>query len=312
MAGENIKEILRDVCAAKFDSGEPTDIAPPSTGGFNDSLFFTLDEREMVFRMAPHEEQGFLFYERNMLAQEPALHEVIQRQTDIPVAQIHVYDDSRQVAPRPYIIMQRLPGRPLSSAYGVDPGEVFRQVGRHLRQLHAITAQQYGYIGEHHPMPPAPDWTSAFEVMWNKLLDDVVDCDGYTEAEADLFRRLFQQDRHLFEPGVPAALLHMDIWHENILVDDHGQVTGLIDWDRALWGDVEIEFAVLDYCGISTPEFWQGYGQQRDTSPAAQKRGIYYYLYEMQNYIVIRRARSNNPQAAQRYRQAALQIAARM
>lgn len=41
----------------------------------------------------------------------------------------------------------------------------------------------------------------------------------------------------------------------NILIDNQGSVTGIVDFDRALWGDVEIEFAVLDYCGISEPAF---------------------------------------------------------
>ncbi|WP_256973118.1 aminoglycoside phosphotransferase family protein [Nostoc sp. T09] len=59
-------------------------------------------------------------------------------------------------------------------------------------------------------------------------------------------------------------LLHMDVWFQNILVDSAGNVTGLVDFDRALWGDPEIEFAVLDYCGISEPAFWRGYGRERD------------------------------------------------
>ncbi|OUL36382.1 hypothetical protein BV372_08175 [Nostoc sp. T09] len=59
-------------------------------------------------------------------------------------------------------------------------------------------------------------------------------------------------------------MLHMDVWFQNILVDSAGNVTGLVDFDRALWGDPEIEFAVLDYCGISEPAFWRGYGRERD------------------------------------------------
>ena len=42
------------------------------------------------------------------------------------------------------------------------------------------------------------------------------------------------------------------------LVDANNKVTGLIDWDRALYGDPEIEYAVLDVCGISKPAFWEG------------------------------------------------------
>ena len=49
-----------------------------------------------------------------------------------------------------------------------------------------------------------------------------------------------------FDRPITPRLLHMDVWSQNILIDEEGNVTGLVDFDRALWGDVEIEFAVLD------------------------------------------------------------------
>ena len=83
-------------------------------------------------------------------------------------------------------------------------------------------------------------------------------------------RRLLDRHAEVFDRPVPASLLHMDVWAENILADERGRLTGLIDWDRACWGDPEIEFAVLDYCGISEPPFWEGYGAV--TGPLARGR----------------------------------------
>ena len=83
---------------------------------------------------------------------------------------------------------------------------------------------------------------------------------------------------------------------------NEGRVTGIVDWDRALWGDPEIEFAVLDYCGISEPAFWRGYGKARDESPEAKLRWLFYYLYELQKYIVIRTLRSKRPHEAATYK----------
>ncbi len=85
-------------------------------------------------------------------------------------------------------------------------------------------------------------------------------------------------------------------------------VDELIDWDRALWGDVEIEFAVLDYCGISQPAFWEGYGRQRDFSGEAPARNVFYLLYELQKYIVIRAGRNNDPASAGRYKDQVMQV----
>jgi fructosamine-3-kinase len=131
----------------------------------------------------------------------------------------------------------------------------------------------------------------------------------YSRDEAAMMRDLLDRHLALFDRPVPSSLLHMDIWHQNILVDEAGNVTGLVDWDRALWGDPEIEFAVLDYCGISGPAFWEGYGRERDLSPAARIRRVFYLLYELQKYIVIRQGRNRDPAGARRYKQQVMQLA---
>ncbi|MBN1231169.1 MAG: phosphotransferase [Anaerolineales bacterium] len=52
---------------------------------------------------------------------------------------------------------------------------------------------------------------------------------------------------------------------QNLLVDEEDNITGIVDFDKALWGDVESKFAVLDYCEISDRPFWEGYGKERDS-----------------------------------------------
>jgi fructosamine-3-kinase len=145
--------------------------------------------------------------------------------------------------------------------------------------------------------------------MWNLLLDDVVDCGAYTPDEAQWMRLLLESNLDHFQHPVVPRLLHMDVWSQNILIGDGGQVTGLVDFDRALWGDVEIEFAVLDYCGISEAAFWEGYGQRRDVSHPAMLRRLFYLLYEVQKYMPIRIWRRNDPEGAQRYKEQSFALA---
>jgi aminoglycoside phosphotransferase (APT) family kinase protein len=161
-------------------------------------------------------------------------------------------------------------------------------------------------------MPPQPMWGAAFGVMWNKLLDDAVACGCYAPEQAHRLRELYEVHRHSFTHEVQPRLLHMDIWSENILVDADGHVTGLVDFDRALWGDPEIEFAVLDYCGVSEPPFWSGYGVERDVSPAAQIRHVFYLLYELQKYMPIAVWRRRDVARARTYRPQALSLVARL
>lgn len=283
---------------------------PIPTGKHNTSYFVRGAGPDLVLRISPPDDAGFLFYERRMMAQEPPLHALLRAETSVPVPEILAYDDSRRLLDRDYLLLERLPGRPLTdvalSAVRLDG--LFEQVGACLAQMHTLVADRYGYLGAHRPMVPQPTWVEAFVLMWGKLLNDIVACGGYTPQEADAFRDLLRIYRPHFDRPVPASLLHMDVWSQNILVDDGGRLTGLLDLDRALWGDPEIEFAVLDYCGISEPGFWRGYGRARDTSFSAQVRARFYTLYELQKYIVIRLWRRNDPAEALQYKRQAFAL----
>ncbi|MBD3882404.1 aminoglycoside phosphotransferase family protein [Phormidium tenue FACHB-886] len=293
-------------------------LVPIVTGKHNSSFWVVAGQNRWVLRVAPPDSTGLLFYERQMMRQEPSLHELIRSRTAIPVAEIITADFTRVHLDRDYLLMSALQGIPLSDAALSAPQreQTLQQVGSYLRQLHELTAPDclgistYGYIGSHHPMEPQPIWAEAFRVMWNLLLDDVVASRCYTPDDRQLISNLLEQHITHFNYTDSPRLLHMDVWSQNILVDIAGNATGLVDFDRALWGDPEIEFAVLDYCGISEPAFWQGYGQARDQSNAAQIRQRFYLLYELQKYMPIAVWRRQDPQRALYFKQKSLALAA--
>jgi len=305
-------EDLRRAVGKHVDDPQAT-FEPIRTGHFNTSYFVRTRDGDLVLRIAPPDDTGVLFYERRMMAQEPEVHDLVRTHTSVPVAEILAYDTTRDVLDRDFLLMRRLPGEALSEV-SLSPRSVervFTQVGEALAQIHGLRRDRYGYLGAHRCMEPQPDWPRAFTVMCNRLIDDIERCDGYDAGEAAFLRRLL--DTHIgalpHHPG--ACLLHMDIWAQNILCDRDGNLTGLVDFDRALWGDPEIEFAVLDYCGVSVPAFWSGYGQARDASPEAHVRQLFYYLYEVQKYIVIERLRRGNAARADQYRQHVRDLLAR-
>jgi aminoglycoside phosphotransferase (APT) family kinase protein len=305
--------LARAVAAHVDVEPEKLTLSRCSTGKFNTTYFVGGGPEPLVLRIAPPDDPSrYLFYEYRMMKQEPAIHEAVQAQTDTPVPRILAFDESREHLDTDFLVMERLPGTPASEYAGLTRrtfDSVLRRIGECLRQVHDITGDQYGYVGPHAPMEPQTDWPSAFHIMWNLLIDDTVRCGGYTDEEGDRMRALLDAHAAVFERDVPVSLLHMDVWAQNILIGDDGQLTGLVDWDRGLWGDPEIEFAVLDYCGISEPAFWEGYGRERDLSPEARVRGTFYLLYELQKYILIRRVRGGDPAAADGYRRRAFQIA---
>lgn len=307
---------IREALQRKLNTSDIR-LTPLATGRHNSAYWVETPDSRYVLRIAPPDETGLLFYERRMMRQEPRLHELVLSRTSIPAARIVAHDFTRELLPRDYLLMNVLPGRPLSEASlsWRQVENVLRQTGACLRQLHSLIATDclgthaFGYLGEHRPMEPQPSWQEAFAVMWSKLLADVHACGAYDTSEVSDAEKLFERHRSVFTHEVQPRLLHMDVWSENILVDDAGNVTGLVDFDRALWGDPEIEFAVLDYCGISEPPFWEGYGSPRDQSDAAQLRRLFYLAYELQKYMPIYAwRRPNSGQAVRRYKRQAEEL----
>ena len=92
---DSIDEIFRQ--KMRVAVGE---ITPITTGKFNSSYIVAADKKEYVIRIAPDPESVFLFYERNMMAQEPGIHKLLLDKTDVPLPRIHVYDHNRSIIPR--------------------------------------------------------------------------------------------------------------------------------------------------------------------------------------------------------------------
>lgn len=275
-----------------------SNITQITTGKFNKTYIaeYSDSNDKVVLRIAPHDSAGFLFYEKNMMAQEPDIHRVVREKTSVPVPQIFIYDDTRTLVDRDFMIMEFIEGTPLSEAVVSSKSrkKIMEQTGAYLRELHKFCQEdQYGYLGRHNCMKPQNNWKSAFYIMWNKLIDDIEYCGVYNDDNARLAREAVEICISSFQRNIPASLLHMDIWAQNILVDDNGNIKGIVDWDRALWGDPEIEYAVLDYCGFNNSSFWKGYGIKPEYNYNAKIRGVFYHLYEVQKYLVIRTLRGN-------------------
>jgi len=106
---------------------------------------------------------------------------------------------------------------------------------------------------------------------------------------------------------------HGDLWVTKLLVERDGKVTGVLDLDRACWGDIEWGLAIAEYCGVTQEAFWQGYGQviDRYSGPASVRR-MFYLLYEHQKYIVVSMSTlRGDPAGARRYAKESLAVMAR-
>ena len=165
------------------------------------------------------------------------------------------FDDSREDADVPYMVLERAPGADLAEvmAAGGTAGGVFREVGRELARLHRVTPvgesatesarKPTGVPVEYDPDVGAP----------RRLVEGLL-ADGMLDGEAA--RRLGGWFDRLAEriPG-PASrvLVHGDIAPQDLLVrpgPDSPVLTGIVDWGDAMWADPAVELAKTP-CGAS-------------------------------------------------------------
>lgn len=276
LADGTIKRMLHK---SGFDESR---VSPIGAGLYNDSYTIDSGRGRFVLRVAPPDSSPKLFYEVDMMKSEVTIHRLVREHTDVPVPEIVYHDFSREVIDRDYLFMEYLEGRP-----GLFDE---RELGRYVRQIHAIQAEQYGY--PERAAPTAKSWPAIFFTYVELIFKDCLSCGVIDRSEQKHFMAIYKKHAETIV-DVSSSLLHLDLWTQNILTI-HGKISAILDFDRGLYGDPELEFAVLDTYGYSTPEFFEGYGEPRPNDSVAQIRQRLYIVYELIKYAFIRVARGKS------------------
>jgi len=260
----------------------------------------------MVLRVAPPQDDGLLYYEKGMMKVEAFLHPLVRERTSVPLPDVLCYDDSHEVIGTDCIIMSAMPGRTMGEVWHTLSGRqqqgIVRKLGEFVRELHDIQGERFGYVWPNNVMEGSADWPTAFNDMMDRILADNVRVGSYLKREADDLKRAIERNMDAVDRPDRPSLLHMDLWHQNILLDEAGRITGILDIDRAVWAPPEFEFAVLDTYDLSTEKFFEGYGKKRDKSDAALVRRAMYIIIEIIKYPFIRAARGGNPDGGAHYK----------
>ena len=259
-------------------------------GMYNDSFVLDCQGGRYVLRLAPPDEEPKLFYEKKMMRSEPGIHRVVNEQTSVPAPSVVHYDFSREFIDRDFLIMEYLPGR--SGPFDKS------DLGDYVRQIHDIRGDCYGYPDRE--APTGENWTDLFHRYVEMIFDDCLRAGAIDRDEHARFLSLYNERWDAMTDDVEPCLLHLDLWSANILTQD-GRITGILDFDRGLYGDPELEFAVLDTYGNSTPQFFAGYGRERSDGRDAQVRRNLYVVYEIIKYAFIRLARGGRRSMARSF-----------
>ncbi|WP_405061095.1 aminoglycoside phosphotransferase family protein [Kribbella sp. NBC_01505] len=252
----NPKELL---VAAGRNPDDLTAVTELADGTYNTVHRLELTSGDLVLKVAPT--GPGLTYEQDLIQTEAAFYQAALGKAPVPEV-VHSGPD--------FLLMTALPGVTLHSV-SADRAQYQRELGAIVSSLHEVTGTEgFGYPQR----GLKSSWSAAFLGMFDDLL---ADADRYDVAlPAKVSRQLVTDRTALLDSVAVPRLIHFDLWDGNILVED-GRVTGLIDGERAFWGDPVAEFASLAQFRDVDADLIAGYGADVDRERLALYR-VYLYL----------------------------------
>jgi aminoglycoside phosphotransferase (APT) family kinase protein len=260
-------------------------------GWFNTAYRVLLDDgRAAVVKLAPSPGVPVLRYERGILATEAMVYRRIAAlpDGDVPTPEL-LY------AGREFLAVSILEGTPWDKAANRVPQATERALRRELgaitARLHTLEPKdgRFGYPAAESALS-APDWRTAFTAMVDALLDDAARWQSPLGATPTDIRTLVAEGGYALDEVTEPRLVQFDLWPGNIFIDvpDDGnrrpRIVGLIDHERAFWGDPAAELVSLALGGDAGPDsdLVTGYteaGGILDFTPAFRHRLALYHLY---------------------------------
>lgn len=273
------EETIRRMVQKAFGC-EPKEFAELTEGYFNVAYRIELNDRPVILKIAPSDAVDILTYEKNIMWTEVDSMRMVKEETSVPVPEILFFDDSRTLCDRPYFFMELLPGRSFSSCMeelcDEEKKQIFYKVGQYTKELNKLTGAKFGYYGQ--PDRQGKEWYTVFRDMLADAFSDAGRKAIAVPVAKEKMFALLEKDKAYFDEVKVPKFVHWDIWAGNVFVEN-GKVTGIIDFERALWADelMEVGFRTYDY----NENFFAGYGREA-LSKSEKRRALWYDIFLFQ------------------------------
>ncbi|SDG51129.1 Predicted kinase, aminoglycoside phosphotransferase (APT) family [Lentzea fradiae] len=258
-------------------------------GTFNAVWLLDLDPvGPVVLKAAPPRSAPLLTYERRIARTEALVLELAAPAAPVPVLH-HAGFDSAGVG-GDFLVTSVLGGETWQRLSGgisaAERAGLRHELGRVVAGLHTVRGTGFGY-----PEPSTglrgDTWAEAFTAMFDAVLDDADRYGVVPPVPTPALRELVRANRALLDEVTDPVLVHFDLWEGNIMLGSHDggrSVTGLIDLERAFWGDPHAEFVSLALLGDLADDdpLLDGYreaGGPAELTPRARRRIALYQAY---------------------------------
>ncbi|MGB4660506.1 MAG: aminoglycoside phosphotransferase family protein [Mobilitalea sp.] len=271
-------ETIQIMAAKAFPDQSIIELSELTEGLCNVAYLLLLDSgKKAILKIAPKDKHTLLTNEVNMMKAEIMAMQLSREHTDVPVAEVYLYDDTRMICDSEYFFMEVLEGQSYYSVKNTLTPEVICQVdyeiGRIEKAITSVKGNKFGLMGD------AEHWADNLYDMTYRMLSGVLQdamakniVIGFSSEEilAEL-----TIDKNCFLEVTQAAFVHWDMWEGNIFIKD-GHVCGIIDWERAMWGDALMDDRFRRH--TRNDDFLKGYGQ-KDFSMEEIRRICWYDVF---------------------------------
>ncbi len=196
-----------------------------------------IDGSESILKIAAAGRSGNLSNEINLMRAEVEAMKLVRDRRAARVAEVLYYDTSREICSGDYFFMEKIQGRNFNIEKAQLPESTVEQIHREIgvisRRLSEITNSEFGFLGDKRRYRSLYDFT---RVMLENLLHDAERRNVDIVYRAKDFLNRLEKDKPAFDGIMPATLVHWDMWEGNVFVHN-GHVSGIIDWERAVWGE---------------------------------------------------------------------------
>ncbi len=195
------------------------------------------DGSESILKIAAKDRRGNTSNEVNLMQAEVTAMKLASENCSFKVADIQYYDTSNTICDGHYFFMEKLKGDNFAFVREKMSEDaiaiVDTEIGKISRELSQVKNPEFGFLGED------KRYDSLFlfvKHMLENLISDAGKKDIDIVYDGQTLLNQLETDKSAFEAVKEASLVHWDMWAGNVFVKD-GHVSGIIDWERALWGE---------------------------------------------------------------------------
>lgn len=195
------------------------------------------DGSESILKIASRDTTGNTSNEVHLMQAEVRAMELVAEKTDIRIPRVLYYDTSKSICDGNYFFMEKLKGdnyifvKDSMTQDQID--EISTEVGCIEKKLTQITNPQFGFLGDESRYDELYDFVKK---MLTNLIHDAKARKIDIVYDGDTLLAELERNREAFSEIKEATLVHWDLWEGNVFIKD-GDVSGIIDWERAMWGE---------------------------------------------------------------------------